>query len=686
MVNGQAGHGDQVSDLLAEGRRLLDRGKYEQAAATADLARQMDTGRPGPILLLAQIAGRRQGSEMQVQVLLNALGTVTNDLPIRRQLAETYLAMRQIGAARSEIEGIVTRGAASFGDYVFLGRCSLVEEQFDRAEDFANHARTIAPNAPGPVLLLAQIADQRSGPRHKAEILDAYRKTGADDSRVTRQLADALVRVSDFSTARSLVDSLITAGVATFADYVLLARTSAGESHFEEALSFVETAMQMAPDRPEPALQMAHIAELRGDLETKISILRELLATGHDNFPIRLNLADALANQGMPEDAFAVLQNLKLDQRSDRELLSLSAKYDRCGRPDLALQCYAHIDPNGTYGNALVLVHVLRGKLGCAEAMKIHEKNGLAADNYYKALVAFGRMLGVIEARPEGESLPEDVQRRLNQYVGASSYFAPKPNRNLVAPLVSIVAPIHRAKDEANLVAQLVRQDYPALESIVVINGPDIDSARLQERLERSKRFQRVCVEVLPDTASLTTSLNAGLSLSRGKFLARFDADDLYMDRYVSRTVAFMQSEKADICGKIHVMIHFERLGCATVLAWGDGEFRPVAFGNRANASGSSLVMTQAVGERMRFNETLQAGEDRDFYFRAQAAGFRMVLAPPFDHIAIRRAEKAGHTWKVDDISLLANSRNGYFLMGGTVADVEMQTERFLKDNAAFGR
>jgi Flp pilus assembly protein TadD len=569
---------------------------------------------------------------------------------------------------------------------VFLGRCSLVEEQYDRAEQFANHARTIAPNAPAPVLLLAQIADQRSGPRYKAEILGTYRKTGADDIRVTRQLADALARMGDFSTARSLVDSLIAAGVATFADYVLLARTSADESHFEDALSFVKTAMLMAPDRPGPVLQMAHIAEVRGDLETKVSILSEFLATGHDGFQIRLNLSDALVNQGAPDDALAVLQNLKLEQCSDRERFNLSAMYDRCSRPDLAMQCYAHIDPNGAYGNAVLLANALVGKLGCAEALKSHVTNGLADDNYYKALLANGRKLGVVETRVEGDSLPEEVQQRLNQYLVASSYFAPEANRNLSAALVSIVAPIHRAIDEANLVAQLVRQDYPALEAIVVINGPGVDAARLQEGLERSKRFQRVHVEVLPDTASLTTSLNAGLSLSRGQFLARFDADDIYMDRYVSRTVAFMRSEKADICGKAHLIIHFEKLGCATVFAWGDDEFRLVAFGNRAKASGSTLVMTRSVGERMRFNETLQAGEDRDFYFRAQAAGFRMALAPPFDHIAIRRAEKAGHTWKVEDVNLLANSRNGYFLSGGTVADVEVQTERFLKDNAAFGR
>lgn len=95
---------DPVADLLDRGRRLLEQGDYEQAVAVADQARQLAPKRPGPVLLAAQAAALREGPERKVDILREALGTVGNDLPVRRQLAEALLQTGQYDAARAEMQ------------------------------------------------------------------------------------------------------------------------------------------------------------------------------------------------------------------------------------------------------------------------------------------------------------------------------------------------------------------------------------------------------------------------------------------------------------------------------------------------------------------------------------------------------------------------------------------------------
>lgn len=672
---------DPVADLLDRGRRLLEQGEYEQAAAVADRARQLAPKRPGPVLLAAQAAALREGPERKVDILRDALETVGNDLPVRRQLAEALLQTGQYDAARAEIQTVVDRGEASFADYLRLGRGAFAEDDFEAAERFANLARTRAPEKLSPVLLLARIAQRQGDPQRSIDLLGSCEGPSSEDIRILRQLAGAFVQIGDLESARSHVETIFARGEAAARDYLALARTSLDERDHAQAASLTMKALDLAEGDPAPVLQLAKIAEVQGGPAAKAEVLRTHIGKVGDEFTLRLNLAGVYRDQGKRDDAIAVLRDLDLEKCSQQQIFILSGMYEMCGRVDLARDCYSRIDATGRHGGALLLKNVLSGAMDPAEALDSHERNGLPKDNYYHALLAYRRKLGARGTDWESEGLRPEAREKFGQYFEAWPYFdAVSDDSAADALLVSIVAPIHRVEDEANLVKQLTRQDYPALEAVVVINGPGFDAGKLRAELERSARFRRVHVETLPAAASLTASLNAGLSLSQGAFIARFDADDIYMDRYVSRTIALMRHTSADLCGKSHIFVHFETLGCNAALSVNDTAYSLSADGHLVQGSGSTLVMTRAVASRIRFDETLSAGEDRDLYLRSNTAGFRMVYAPPFDHIVMRREDKTLHTWQLGDARLLANSRHGYFLSGGSVADLERQTEQFLVD------
>jgi glycosyltransferase involved in cell wall biosynthesis len=164
----------------------------------------------------------------------------------------------------------------------------------------------------------------------------------------------------------------------------------------------------------------------------------------------------------------------------------------------------------------------------------------------------------------------------------------------------------------------------------------------------------------LPNSTPLPQALNAGLSVAKGAYVARFDADDLYLDKYVSRMINFMLGMSADMCGKQHFFIHMSAFDCVCLHG---RQYRPFANVGNQHASGSTMIMSRAVVDAIRFDESLAHGEDVDFYVRTWSRGFRIVFAPPHDHLVIRKADKAEHTWRANDLGYLVDGAAAGFLV-----------------------
>jgi glycosyltransferase involved in cell wall biosynthesis len=281
-------------------------------------------------------------------------------------------------------------------------------------------------------------------------------------------------------------------------------------------------------------------------------------------------------------------------------------------------------------------------------------------DSLGKALKSFCRAKidGSIDV--DQKALGERVQNFVANYQDGASYFARDGSAIASdAPLVTIVAPIHRASDQDNLLRQLRRQDYPNLEAVIVINGPDINGAAFKDSLGACTNYKRIHIEVLPNETSLPKSLNTGYAVAKGAYVARFDADDLYLDRYISRSINFMQTMSADICGKQQFFVYLDALGCACLCG---NRYIPTASINNMSGTGSTLIISRAVMETIQCDEDLPKGEDFDFYVRSWSHRFRIAFAPPFDHLVIRKADKSGHTWKQVDFRFLMDGSAGGFI------------------------
>jgi glycosyltransferase involved in cell wall biosynthesis len=116
---------------------------------------------------------------------------------------------------------------------------------------------------------------------------------------------------------------------------------------------------------------------------------------------------------------------------------------------------------------------------------------------------------------------------------------------------VSVVMPVLDAEEHLReAVDSILAQTYPDLELIIVDDGssdasPDIiaDYARADPRV-RTRRLS-------PDPASNSCArpANAGISLARGAWIARMDADDIAAPDRIEVTLQHMAEHDLDACG-----------------------------------------------------------------------------------------------------------------------------------------
>jgi glycosyltransferase involved in cell wall biosynthesis len=108
-------------------------------------------------------------------------------------------------------------------------------------------------------------------------------------------------------------------------------------------------------------------------------------------------------------------------------------------------------------------------------------------------------------------------------------------------PLVSVVmASYNRADVISRTLKNIFDQDYRPLELIVINDGSIDDTLFVLNELKKSYDFTLINN---PKNLGLQKSLNIGLQQAKGKYIARIDDHDLWLDtKKTSKQVAFLES------------------------------------------------------------------------------------------------------------------------------------------------
>lgn len=182
-------------------------------------------------------------------------------------------------------------------------------------------------------------------------------------------------------------------------------------------------------------------------------------------------------------------------------------------------------------------------------------------------------------------------------------------NKGREPQLVSVVIPAFNAADHlADQLAALSLQDYAGRWEVVVTDNGSIDStvAVAQEWADRLPGLRTVDASQMQGAAF---ARNVGAAAAQGGLLAFCDADDRVVTVWLSSLVSAAASSDL-VCGGFSF------------------DDAPRYFGFMPYASTGSMTVWRDVFEKLGgFDIGYQRGEDIDFSWRAQLAGYRLGFA-----------------------------------------------------------
>lgn len=114
-------------------------------------------------------------------------------------------------------------------------------------------------------------------------------------------------------------------------------------------------------------------------------------------------------------------------------------------------------------------------------------------------------------------------------------------------PLISVILPVYNAeKYLSEAIESILIQTLDDFELIIINDGSTDESLNIiNSFIEKDKRIKLITRE----NKGLVASLNEGIALSNGKFIARMDADDICLPTRFQEQINYMCHFDIDLCG-----------------------------------------------------------------------------------------------------------------------------------------
>lgn len=200
----------------------------------------------------------------------------------------------------------------------------------------------------------------------------------------------------------------------------------------------------------------------------------------------------------------------------------------------------------------------------------------------------------------------------------------------MLTPTVSVVIPAYNHEDFIAAAMQSVAdQTFDSIELVVVDDGSP-DATLSVARKTASSLAIPVTVLTKPN-GGVSSTLNAGIAVARGEFIAVLASDDRFLPEKIERQIALIRESGAQ-CGMVHCGA-LDDTGSGSLTPAGgyvpaEGEcFRALVAREVTAIASSVLFRRTAFDAAGGFDETL-VGEDLDFYAAVAAKGYLFEFDP----------------------------------------------------------
>lgn len=191
-------------------------------------------------------------------------------------------------------------------------------------------------------------------------------------------------------------------------------------------------------------------------------------------------------------------------------------------------------------------------------------------------------------------------------------------------PLVSVIMSVYNGLAYLEqAVESILRQSFDDFEFIIVNDGSTEPVGELLSRI----RDPRI-VLIDQENMGLTRSLNKCISLARGKYLARMDADDVSMPQRLKRQVAAMEANPSlDLIASYYEVIDEKGRACDSKALIQDPVYRlwRLQFHN-VYGHGTVLLRKRAIVAAGGYDETYTVAQDYELWSRISKRDNTLVI------------------------------------------------------------
>lgn len=195
-------------------------------------------------------------------------------------------------------------------------------------------------------------------------------------------------------------------------------------------------------------------------------------------------------------------------------------------------------------------------------------------------------------------------------------------------PKISVLMSCYNSErflDDA--IVSILTQDYTNFEFIIIDDGSTDDTLNIITKY--SKNDSRISV-VTQENVGLTKSLNKGIDLARGEFIARMDADDISLPFRFSRFIKYINSFPDVQLYSTPAILLNESDSSESLIP---NIFRRKFFDNRmlnyycSLLHGTLIVRTDII-KKLKYNESYICAQDFELYQRVISMGYKISYDP----------------------------------------------------------
>jgi len=191
-------------------------------------------------------------------------------------------------------------------------------------------------------------------------------------------------------------------------------------------------------------------------------------------------------------------------------------------------------------------------------------------------------------------------------------------------PIVSVVLPVFNAeKYVKEAVQSILDQTFPDFELIIINDGSTDSSLRI---LEQFKAQDERVILISRENKGLVHTLNEAISIARGQWIARMDADDVALTNRFARQLEWLDETDADICGswvRLFGTVDERILKHPQT----DAAIKMELLFGTPFAHPAVMLKTELV-KKLRYDKAWEKCEDYDLWERASRAGWKMTNVP----------------------------------------------------------